>query len=66
MPCSSTPARMRSSTCGASVRLDDDDLDAFEVQQVREQQTRRSGADDADLRANGRCGPSHALAIFAY
>ena len=38
----------------AALRLDHDGLDALQVEQVREQQAGRSGADDAHLRANGR------------
>ena len=50
MPCSSTPARIRCSKYSPAAGLEHVRVDALEVQQVREQQARRAGADDPDLR----------------
>ena len=38
----------------AAARLEDDGVDALQVQQVREHETRRPGADDRYLRAHRR------------
>ena len=52
MPCSSTPARTRCSTYSRLRVLQHDRVDALPVQQVRQQQPGRPGADDPDLGAH--------------
>ena len=52
MPCSSTPARIALLDVLAAPVLEDDRVDALEVEQVRERQPGRAGADDPDLRAH--------------
>ena len=52
VPSSSTPALMRDSTCSRVRQLEDDVVDPGVVEQLAEQQPRRSGADDRDLRAH--------------
>ena len=43
----------------AVAALEDDRVDAGEMQQMRQQQARRTGADDAHL-----CSPLHQAAVF--
>ena len=42
----------------AAARLDDDGLDALEMEQMRKQQPGRPGADDADLRPHDAARPA--------
>ena len=56
-----TPARMRSSTYCARARLEDHELDALEMQKMREHQSGRPGSDDPDLGAHAELASDASL-----
>ena len=61
MPCSSTPARIVASIASRERLSTMTDSMPCEVQQLREQQTRRPRPDDADLGAHGHLGSPQCL-----
>ena len=63
MPCSSTPAPDAALDVFAAALLDDHAVDAVETEQLREQESRGTCADDADL--SGLRSPARILPLPA-